>query len=99
MDVYDIYKVGAKCEYLRQCSPNVWREAEIVDVSYKNGITVKTDTGHISTHPVEHVRLIAPAIISPTPRALDAPKVFRCTCGSTDGCHTNDCELFTSARQ
>lgn len=34
-----------------------------------------------------------------TQRALDVPKAFRCTCGSTTGSHTNDCELFTSARQ
>ena len=76
MDVYDIYKVGAKCEYLRQCSPNVWREAEIVDVSYTNGITVKTDSGHISTHPAERIRLIAPAIVCPTPRAADGLRAW-----------------------
>jgi len=30
---------------------------------------------------------------------VDTPLAFRCTCGSLDGSHTNDCELFTSARQ
>lgn len=65
MDIFDIYEIGTKCEYLRQCSPNVWREAEIIDVSRKNGITVKTDTGHVSTHSVDHVRLVAPIINPP----------------------------------
>lgn len=65
MDILYLYTIGKKVEYLRQCSPDIWREAEIVDVSYKSGITVKTDTGHISTHPVNHVRLVAPAINLP----------------------------------
>jgi hypothetical protein len=62
MDILYLYTIGKRIEYLRQCSPNVWREAEIIDVSYKNGITVKTDTGHISTHPTDHVRFIRPII-------------------------------------
>ena len=59
MDIFENYQVGAKCEYLLQQSPDIWREAIITDVSIKNRqISVLTDTGHYSTHNIDNVRLV-----------------------------------------